>query len=149
MEKLLQQRWWRAMRSYLSYKNATIFVCLLNIITVLLLLQSFFFSSSSKFASSQKALNRHIKESEEIRRTMVPVDLIKRVREIRREVNVESDQVQQKDLKQTAAVDLISRLNNFRSNSDSGSLKALEEWRKRKIERARQRSGGKNATTSS
>ncbi|KAK6161183.1 hypothetical protein DH2020_004564 [Rehmannia glutinosa] len=149
MEKVQQQQWWRAVKSRLSYKNATIAVCLFNIITVLLLLQGFFYSSSSKFASSHKglfSLYRHIKECEDIRRTMVPVDLIKRVREIGQDVHVETEQIQQKDIKQTAAVDLISRLNNFRSNSDAGSMKALEEWRKRKMERARQRSLVKNGT---
>ncbi|KAL0376839.1 UNVERIFIED_CONTAM: hypothetical protein Scaly_0801500 [Sesamum calycinum] len=149
MEKLLQQQWWRAVKSRLSYKNATVVVCLCNVITALLLLQGFFGSSSSKFASPHKALHRYIKESEDIRRTMVPLDLIKRVREIRQEVYVETEQIQQKDVKQTAAVDLISRLNNFRSNSDAGSMKALEEWRKRKMERARQRSLVKNGTSSS
>ncbi|KAL0287227.1 UNVERIFIED_CONTAM: hypothetical protein Sangu_2702400 [Sesamum angustifolium] len=154
MEKLLQQQWWRAVKSRLSYKNATVVVLLFNVITALLLLQGFFGSSSSKFASPHKALHRYIKESEDIRRTMVPLDLIKRVREIRQEVYVETEQIQQKDVKQTAAVDLISRLNNFRSNSDAGSMKvenfvALEEWRKRKMERARQRSLVKNGTSSS
>ncbi|KAL6519842.1 hypothetical protein OROMI_032736 [Orobanche minor] len=147
MEKLQQrQQWWRSVKSRLSYKNATFVVCLLNIITLLLFLQGFFPYSSSKFASSQKALYRHMKECEDIRRAMVPVDLIKRVREIGQDVDVETE-LQQKDVKQTAAVDLITRLNNFRSNSDPGSMKALEEWRKRKMERARQRLLVKNGTT--
>ncbi|KAI3469874.1 hypothetical protein Pfo_026537 [Paulownia fortunei] len=149
MEKVQQQQWWRAVKSRLSYKNATIVVCLFNIITGLLLLQSFFYSSSSKIASSHKALYRHIKECEDIRRTMVPVDLIKRVREISQDAYVETEQIEQKDIKQTAAVDLISRLNNFHSYSDAGSTKALEEWRKRKMERARQRTLVKNGTASS
>ncbi|PIN01812.1 hypothetical protein CDL12_25683 [Handroanthus impetiginosus] len=149
MEKVQLQQWLRAVKSRLSYKNATIIVCLFNILTALFLLQSFFYSPSSKVASSHKALYRHIKESEDIRRSMVPVDLIRRVREIGQNVYVETDQIQQKDVKQTAAVDLISRLNNFRSYSDSGSTKALEEWRKRKMERARQRSLVKNSTASS
>ncbi|KAL3626501.1 hypothetical protein CASFOL_030050 [Castilleja foliolosa] len=146
MEKMQQQLWWRAVKSRLSYKNATLVVCLFNIITLLLFLQGFFPSPSSKLASSQKALYRHIKECENIRSEMIPVDLIKRVREIEEDVHAETEQNQQKDVKQTAAVDLISRLNNFRSNSDAGSMKALEEWRKRKIERARQRSLVKNGT---
>lgn len=89
----------------------------------------------------------YIKEAEEIRRAMLPVELIKRVKEIQKEAYVEPDPVQQKDAKQTAAVDLISRLNNYRSYSDSGSVKVLEEWRKRKMERARQRELEKNGTT--
>ncbi|KAL6548265.1 hypothetical protein OROGR_008686 [Orobanche gracilis] len=123
MEKLQQQQWWRSVKSRLSYKNATFVVCLLNLITLLLFLQGLFPYSSSKLASSQKALYRHMKECEDIRRAMVPVDLIKRVREIAQDIDVETEQLQQKDVKQTAAVDLITRLNNFRSNSDSGSMK--------------------------
>ncbi|KAH6816110.1 transmembrane protein [Perilla frutescens var. hirtella] len=149
MEKVQQHQWWRAVRSRLSYKNATIVVCLFNIITVLLLLQGFFYSSSSKLPTSNKALYRHTKESEDIRRTMIPRDLIQRVREIGQDIYIETEQIQQKDVKQTAAVDLISRLNNFRSYTDAGSNKALEEWRKRKMERARQRSLVKNGTASS
>ncbi|XP_073307001.1 uncharacterized protein [Primulina huaijiensis] len=141
MEKLQQQKYWRAVRSLISYKNATIVVCLLNIISALILLQGFLFPSpSSRLASSNKALYRNIKESEDIRRSMVPVDLIRRVREIGKDMSVETESVKQKDVKQTAAEDLISKLNNFRSYSDVGNVKALEEWRKRKMERAKQRS---------
>ncbi|KZV34035.1 hypothetical protein F511_02808 [Dorcoceras hygrometricum] len=141
MEKLQQQQYWRAGRSLLSYKNATIVVCLLNIISAIILLQGFLFPSpSTRLASYNKALFRHIKESEEIRRSMVPVDLIRRVREIGKDVSIETELVKQRDVKQTAAEDLISRLNNFRSYSDVGNVKALEEWRKRKMERAKQRS---------
>ncbi|KAK4358157.1 hypothetical protein RND71_023767 [Anisodus tanguticus] len=49
------------------------------------------------------------------------------VKEIQKEAHVETDPVQQKDAKQTAAVDLISRLNNYRSYSDSSSVKVLQK----------------------
>ncbi|KAL7105631.1 hypothetical protein ACP275_07G055900 [Erythranthe tilingii] len=149
MEKMQVQQWWRSVKSRLSFRNATIIVCLFNSITVLILLQGFFFSSSSNIVSSNKALHRHIKECEEIRRAMVPVDLIRRVREITEDEYVGTEETEAKDVKQTAAMDLVSRLNNYRSYSDSGSTKALEEWRKRKMERARQRSVGKNGTSNS
>ncbi|KAG6393445.1 hypothetical protein SASPL_147686 [Salvia splendens] len=128
MEKLQQHQWSRAVKSRLSYKNATILVCLFNITTVLLLLHGFLYSPSSKSPISNKALYRHIKESEDIRRTLIPRDLIKRVsivtvREIGEDLYVETEQILQKDAKQTAAVDLRSRLNNFRSYSDAGSNK--------------------------
>ncbi|XP_074338710.1 uncharacterized protein LOC141676883 isoform X4 [Apium graveolens] len=152
------KQWWRLR---LSFKNATIFVCLLNILTAILLLQPFLFASPRKppsHLSISEQIN-YIKESEEIRRAMEPVELIKRVREIEKEVYVETEPVQQKDTKQAVAVNLISRLNDFHINSDAASMKeclsgnevsrmfvALEEWRMRKIERAKQRGLGKNAT---
>nr|VDC64501.1 unnamed protein product [Brassica rapa] len=74
---------------------------------------------------------RYIKEAEEIRLAMQPLDLIKTVREIEQEGTGGQETEQQK---QNTAVDLSKRLKDFAS-----SLKALEEWRKRKMERARQR----------
>lgn len=43
--------------------------------------------------------------------------------EIENEAYGEPEIVEQKDIKQTAAVNLVSRLNNFRSYSDPGSIK--------------------------
>ncbi|KAL1806382.1 hypothetical protein ACET3Z_029450 [Daucus carota] len=140
------KQWWRLR---LSFKNATFFVCFLNILTALLLLQPFLFASSPRKSPSHPSIAEqinYIKESEEIRRAMEPVELIKRVREIEREVYVETEPIQQKDTKQAVAVNLISRLNDFHVNSDAASMKALEEWRMRKMERAKQRGLGKNAT---
>ncbi|CAN4120617.1 unnamed protein product [Withania somnifera] len=113
--EVAQHRW----RLRWSFKNATIIVTLFNIIAALFLLYTFFSSSSTKPSS----VEGYIKEAEEIRRAMLPVELIRRVKEIQKEAYIEPDPVQQKDAKQTAAVDLITRLNNYRSYSDSGSVK--------------------------
>nr|AFK40404.1 unknown [Lotus japonicus] len=80
---------------------------------------------------------------------MLPLELIKRVREIEQEVYSEPEAAQKKDAKKTAAVDLSKRLKDLRSLNDAAGVKALEEWRKRKMERARQRQLEKNGTTSS
>lgn len=144
----IQQSW----RVRFSFRNATIIVCLLNLVTVLLLLQGFLSSAFSiKFSTnySSAVRLRYIRESEEMRRAMEPLELIKRIREIEQESIAVSETVQQKDTKQTAAVDLSKRLKDFRSFSDTASLKALEEWRKRKMERARQREQEKNGTVAS
>ena len=45
------------------------------------------------------------------------------VREIEHEAYIKPKSVEQKEAKQAAAVDLISRLSNYRSYSDSGNLK--------------------------
>ncbi|KMS98688.1 hypothetical protein BVRB_3g069370 [Beta vulgaris subsp. vulgaris] len=136
-----------------SFKNATIFMCLLNLVTALFLLQGFFSPSSSSRRYPPNHPNSvelmYVKESEEIRRAMQPFELIRRVREIEQELYAEPETVQHKEMKQTAAVDLSKRLTNIRSFSDAASVKALEEWRKRKMERARQREMGRNATAAS
>ncbi|KAK2400205.1 hypothetical protein P8452_01501 [Trifolium repens] len=144
------QQWWKLR---FSFKSATIVVCFINIITVIFLLHGFFTSpyNRNKFstANSNSVQLSYIKESEEIRLAMLPLELIKRVKEIELEGYTEPETAQKKDTKQTAAVDLSKRLKDFRSLNDASSLKALEEWRKRKIERARLRQLEKNGTTSS
>ncbi|WCJ24141.1 hypothetical protein M5689_006123 [Euphorbia peplus] len=143
-------------RMRLSFKNATIVLTILNLITALFLLQGFFSSSSSSSAFSRSSSNQfnsvqlsYIKESEEMRLAMQPWELIKRVKEIEQEAVAEPETIQQKEIKQTAAVDLSKRLKDFRSINDGSSLKALEEWRKRKMERARLRELEKNGTGAS
>ncbi|ESW17346.1 hypothetical protein PHAVU_007G231900 [Phaseolus vulgaris] len=135
-----------------SFRSATMVVCFLNVITVIFLLHNFLTSAYTRnkfsYANSYSAQVSYIKESEEIRLAMLPVELIKRVREIEQEVYTEPETAQKKDTKQTAAVDLSKRLKDFHSLNDASSLKALEEWRKRKMERARQRELEKNGTTS-
>ncbi|CAH9091774.1 unnamed protein product [Cuscuta epithymum] len=143
MEKIQQQPWWKKLRW--SYRNATILVSSLNLIAALFLLQNVFFSASPSTKST--SVERYIKESEEIRLAMLPVDLIKRVKEIENEAYIEAEPAEHKDAKQGAAVNLVSRINNFRSYSDASGIKALEEWRKRKMERAKKRELGKNGTS--
>ncbi|XVF28507.1 hypothetical protein REPUB_Repub15cG0035300 [Reevesia pubescens] len=145
----IQQSW----RLRLSLKNATIALNIFNVLAALFLLQWFLSSASSrsKLSSNQpiSADFNYIKESEEIRLAMQPLELIKRVKEIQQETYAEPETVQPNDAKQTTAVDLSKRLKDFRSVNDAASLKALEEWRKRKMERARQRQLEKNGTVTS
>ncbi|KAG5236419.1 BAR domain-containing protein [Salix suchowensis] len=150
-----QQSW----RVRLSFKNATIFMTLLNTVTALFLIQGFLSSPStrnSKLSPDHSNSGMHlsiylsleiliyfklsyIKESEEMRLAVQPWKLIKRVKEIEQDGHAEPETVQQKDTRQTAAaVDLSKRLQDFRSLNNASTLKALEEWRKRKMERARQ-----------
>ncbi|XP_022138362.1 uncharacterized protein LOC111009555 [Momordica charantia] len=145
----VQQPW----RLRFSFKNATIAMCLLNLVAAFFLLQGFLSAASSRNrpSSTNPSLGqlKYIRESEEIRFAMQPLELIKRVREIEREAHYETEVVQEKDSKQNAAIDLSKRLKDFRSLNDASSLKALEEWRKRKMERARLREMEKNGTLSS
>ncbi|KAF6141056.1 hypothetical protein GIB67_006501 [Kingdonia uniflora] len=136
-----QQQSWKLR---FSFKNATIIVCFFNFITVLLLLQGVFSGLSNARNNPQQARLRFIRESEEMRRAMEPLELIKRVNQIKQEAYVEPEVVLQKVSKQTAAADLSKRLNNMRN--EGNSQKAIEEWRKRKMERAKLRGLVKNGT---
>ncbi|KAJ4909516.1 hypothetical protein Rs2_04137 [Raphanus sativus] len=92
---------------------------------------------------------RYIKEAREIRLAMQPLELIKRVKEIQQEAFAGRETEQQKDVKQNTAVDLAKRPKAFLPTNEESSLKALEEWRKRKMERARQRDLEKTGGVSS
>ncbi|XP_021897024.1 uncharacterized protein LOC110814020 [Carica papaya] len=144
-----QQAW----RLRLSFKNATIFLSILNVFALLFFLQGFLSSASSRNTlSSDQPTSvqlKYIRECEEIRLAMQPLELIKRVREIQQEKYVEQETDQQNEAKQTAAIDLSKRLKDFRSLNDAASLKAVEEWRRRKMERDRQRQLERNGTTAS
>ncbi|XP_022760400.1 uncharacterized protein LOC111306769 [Durio zibethinus] len=141
------------METILSFKSATIALNIFNVLAALFLLQWILSSASSRTKLSSNQPNsvdfNYIKESEEIRLAMQPLELIKRVKEIQQEAYAEPETIQPNDAKQTAAVDLSKRLKDFRSINDAASLKALEEWRKRKMERARQRELEKNGTVTS
>ncbi|GLT99286.1 hypothetical protein SLE2022_167310 [Rubroshorea leprosula] len=147
----IQQSW----RLRFSYKTATIVLMIMN---ALFLFRGFFPSASTRTklssnhpnsVSSNSVDSKYIRESEEIRLAMRPLELIKRVREIEREAYAEPEADQEKESKQTAAIDLSKRLKDFRAFNDAASLKALEEWRKRKMERAKQRELEKNGTAAS
>ncbi|XVF66377.1 hypothetical protein PTKIN_Ptkin10aG0031000 [Pterospermum kingtungense] len=142
----IQQPW----RLRLSFKSATIALNIFNLLAALFLLQWFLSSASSRTRISSNQPNsvdfNYMKDSKEIRLAMQPYKLMKRVKEIQQEAYAEPETVQANDAKQTAAVDLSKRLKDFRSVNDASSLKALEEWQKRKMERARQREMEKNGT---
>ncbi|ONK79523.1 uncharacterized protein A4U43_C01F7220 [Asparagus officinalis] len=132
-------------KSKLSYKNATILVCFLNLVAALILLHGFFSGSdrrSAQFSQSDPSQIKYLLESEEMRRAMEPSELIKRIKEIEREAYNEPEPEIKQVPKQKAAVDLSKRLKDSRAMNDANSQRALEEWRKRKMERARQREVG-------
>uniref|UniRef100_A0A803LLS8 Uncharacterized protein n=1 Tax=Chenopodium quinoa TaxID=63459 RepID=A0A803LLS8_CHEQI len=119
-----QQQSWKLR---FSFKNATIIVCLFNLVTALFLLQGFFSPySSRRFPPdhSNSVQLRYVKESDELRRAMQPLELIRRVREIERESYAEPETVQHTETKQTAAVDLSKRL-NARTFTDAASIKGF------------------------
>ncbi|XLR35605.1 hypothetical protein S83_063505, partial [Arachis hypogaea] len=137
--------------------NATIVVCFINVITALFLLHGFLTSSNIRNKLSSPNSNpgytvydtlfkegcsifllSAMRESEEIRLAMLPLELIKRgfasllrgceferrnVREIEQDVYTELETAQKKDSKQTVAVDLSKRLKDIRSLNDAASLK--------------------------
>ncbi|GLJ06914.1 hypothetical protein SUGI_0052340 [Cryptomeria japonica] len=137
-------------RTRCSYKHATIVICCLNVVTLIFLLQAllapFYRKSQMRQGIPERA--KFVTAGEEIRRAMEPMDLIKRIKELQLESESASEnQIQRKVSRQNNAAEISKRLNDLRSSTDQNSQKALEEWRKRKMERAKKREMGKNATS--
>ncbi|KAL4190568.1 hypothetical protein AMTRI_Chr07g76410 [Amborella trichopoda] len=113
-------------RSRLSYRNATVLLCFFNVVTIILLLQCMFAPSNKKFTKNryESVQLRYIRESEAIRRAMVPLELIKRVKEIQQEPYIQPETVvQRKAPKQNSASDLSKRLKDLQALNDANSKK--------------------------
>ncbi|OAY75826.1 uncharacterized protein LOC109727050 [Ananas comosus] len=136
-------------RMRVSLKNATMAVCFLNVVASALLFHRLYGGASPRRSFAHHLTNaqlRYISESEELRLAMEPVDLIRRIKEIEQEAYAEPEGETEQAPKLSAAADLSRRLKDRRAVNDADSQKALEEWRKRKVERARQREIEKNRT---
>nr|GMD62927.1 transmembrane protein, putative [Ipomoea batatas] len=120
MEKVQQQHWWKLRW---SYRNATILVSLFNLIAALFLLQNFFFSASPSTKSNSGS--PLLFQQSYLKLKGIYVNLIKRVKEIENEAYIEVEPLEHKDVKQGAAVDLITRMNNIRSYSEASGMKVL------------------------
>ncbi|CAM8924316.1 unnamed protein product [Rhodiola kirilowii] len=118
-----------------SYRNATVILSLFNLLLILLLLRDFSSSSPDQLYSDQ-----HVRESEKIRRSMQPLQLIKTVRDI---------ELENAQLETALHDDQNKLLKDIHSSNDAANVKALEEWRKRKMERARKREMERNSTITS
>ncbi|XP_078427692.1 uncharacterized protein LOC144700150 [Wolffia australiana] len=132
-------------RSRFSYKGATVVMCSINLFLSLLLLRGFLGVAPPPplEADPEKAeVEKFIKESEEMRLAMEPVELINRLRMLEQERNTEPENLSQNDPgrnSRTAAADLSKRLHDLHTANDANGHKAVEEWLRRKIERDRAR----------
>lgn len=143
-----------------SYRIATIAVCSCNIVAALYVLQSLitplFFtpypsaltagvlvqtgrSPLSAVRYTQEQLNR-MKEAVSVWKAAVPLELIKRVKEIQEESVGVYGSKQDGVVKGGEASGLVQRLKELRDSSSKTDQEALEEWRKKKLEEAKKRS---------
>lgn len=140
-----------------SYRIATIVVCSCNIVAALYILQSLitplFFtpypsagvlvqtgrSPLSAVRYTQEQLNR-MKETVSVWKAAVPLELIKRVKEIQEESAGVYGSKQDGVVKGGEASGLVQRLKELRDSSSKTDQEALEEWRKKKLEEAKKRS---------
>ncbi|KAG0460460.1 hypothetical protein HPP92_020757 [Vanilla planifolia] len=138
--------WWRV---GFSFRNATMVVCFLNVIAAIVLLRGLFIFSDGKASAAN---NQMLTSKQPLKTIHEGCKIIwggcwgAMIKEIEEESHGEPEMEAKHVPTQTAAVDLSKRLSDLRAMNDANNLKALEEWRKRKMERARRREIERNAT---
>ncbi|KAJ9674456.1 hypothetical protein PVL29_023791 [Vitis rotundifolia] len=129
-----------------SYKRTTLIICSINIAVALYVLHSLYNSIYiSSNIDSQSAVKytpdqiRKMEESIRIRRASEPVELVKLVKAVEKELSREASEVElPRPMKQKIADEILQRLKSLDHNSNvSVQREAVESWRKEKIEEAK------------
>ncbi|XP_057468829.1 uncharacterized protein LOC130758029 [Actinidia eriantha] len=130
-----------------SYKRTTLAVCSINIVVALYVLHSLYTSLYIySFNDSQNVVKytpdqiRKMEESVEIRKAYEPIELIKLVKEIKKEfLNEERTLELPKHLKQMILDEIIEKLRGLTSDAGpSEQREAVESWRTEKLKEAKQ-----------
>ncbi|XP_044475037.1 uncharacterized protein LOC123202953 isoform X2 [Mangifera indica] len=141
-------------KSY-SYKKITLIVCSINIVIALYVLRSIY---GSIYVFSTNDLNvvkytpfqiRKMEESIRIRRANEPIELVKWLKESKRELSEESMVELPRSVKQRMTVEILQRLRSLNVTGDGDAQReAVESWRKEKLEEAKQLIVGRQGVNS-
>lgn len=135
-----------------SYKRTTLLICSMNIVVALYVLRSLYTSlyiySNNE---SQSAVNytpdqiRRMEESIRVRRSSEPIELVKLVKEIKKEFSRQEKFFKlPRTLKQRITEEILQRLKCLNANANvSEQREAVESWRKEKLEEAKKLIEGK------
>ncbi|KAJ6335182.1 hypothetical protein OIU78_011924 [Salix suchowensis] len=126
-----------------SYKRTTLIVCSINIVIALYVLRSLY---ASLYLYSSNDFNRVVKytpdqirtmeESIRIRRAREPVELVKTVKELKKEFNREERVIElPKEVKNKITDEILERLRSLNANANTSEQRnAVENWRKEKLQ---------------
>ncbi|KAJ7555163.1 hypothetical protein O6H91_05G024600 [Diphasiastrum complanatum] len=143
-----------------SYKKATIIMCTINVVAALYILHNLFhplYQQQSALGGnnydgdlsgkySPEKLKR-IKEAQEARLAVEPLELMKRVKEIQLEADLElSRDKEAKAARQRVASELAQRLKELKEINNQINQQALDVWRRKKLEEAKRREEAAKAT---
>ncbi|KAJ6685914.1 hypothetical protein OIU79_015844 [Salix purpurea] len=126
-----------------SYKRTTLIVCSINIVIALYVLRSLYASlylySSNDFNRVVKYTPDQIRRMEEsirIRRAREPVELVKTVKELKKEFNREERVIElPKEVKNKITDEILERLRSLNANANTSEQRnAVENWRKEKLQ---------------
>lgn len=135
-----------------SHKRATLVICSINIVVALYVLRSLYTSlyiyslnDSQNVVKYTPTQIRKMEEAIQIRKASEPVELVKLVQEIKKELSNEENIVKlPMHLKHTIREEIIQRLRGLSDNpSVSEQREAVESWRKEKLEKLKQVISGK------
>ncbi|KAG5251285.1 hypothetical protein OIU76_007513 [Salix suchowensis] len=126
-----------------SYKRTTLIVCSINIVIALYVLRSLYASlylySSNDFNRVVKYTPDQIRRMEEsirIRRAREPIELVKTVKELKKEFNREERVIElPKKVKYKITDEILERLRSLNANANTSEQRnAVENWRKEKLQ---------------
>ncbi|KAL7245159.1 hypothetical protein ACSBR2_000479 [Camellia fascicularis] len=139
-----------------SYKRTTLIVCSINIGVALYVLHSLYTSLYIySYNDSQNVVKytpdqiRKMEDSIRIRKASEPVELIKLVKEIKKEFLSEQSPVElPQHLKQKITDEIVGRLRGLRAGANvSEQREAVESWREEKLKEAKQLTLGKTLSS--
>ncbi|KAL5558888.1 hypothetical protein UlMin_035099 [Ulmus minor] len=140
-----------------SYKRTTLIVCLINIVVALYVLHSLYASLYIYSDNDSRAVVeyspdqiRKMEESVRIRRAAEPLELVKLVKKLEKELWGEIMLVElPQHLKQSITDEVISRLKTLSANANSSEQReAVESWRKEKLNEVKQLTTGRRTLNS-
>ncbi|OAY22867.1 uncharacterized protein LOC110606048 [Manihot esculenta] len=141
-----------------SYKRTTLIVCSINIFVALYVLRSLY---GSLYIYSHDDLNNVVnytpdqismmEESIQIRRAKQPLQLVKMVKKLYKELKRDEEVVElPRDVRQKIADEILQRLRSLKANANiTEQREAIESWRKEKLHEVKQLihgTGGLNST---
>ncbi|KAG5543434.1 hypothetical protein RHGRI_016237 [Rhododendron griersonianum] len=130
-----------------SYKRTTLLICSINIVVGLFVFHSLYTSlyiyslqDSQTFVKYTPDQIRKMEESIRIRKAAEPVELIKLVKEIKKEFLREESRLElPKQLKQKIMDEILERLRRLSADANlTEQQEAVERWRKEKLKEATQ-----------
>ncbi|KAJ7528785.1 hypothetical protein O6H91_15G019900 [Diphasiastrum complanatum] len=138
-----------------SFKTATVCICAFNIVAVFFILHlvvsPLYLQPGSPFLPVKSLRQPHprvvgytlqeikrIQEFHNIRRSVEPHELIKRVKEIELEAEKEAEKDNEAGVvRQRVAAELAQRLKELKETNSQRSQQALDDWRRKKLDQAK------------
>ncbi|CAL9038609.1 uncharacterized protein LOC103974854 isoform X1 [Musa acuminata AAA Group] len=136
-----------------SFKRITVVVCCVNLVAALLVLRTFYTSFSLVSSSDPFSVDQleRIQESIRVRRDAEPVELVRAVRKLRKELLKDEKRVLKlpQPVKQKLANEILQKLQSVKDNNVTEQREAVYLWRVEKLKEVKRVTSSKSNLNSS